>query len=309
MLSKQLTGAAGYFMSFSDPFLSLEDYYHNTQEAAMEFHRVGLPVFFLSRLAYPSWAIDLLSKNPYSYAQKSLNTPDPEDWTALSPGALPLLDHMEEIRELKRRGIYVSIQCNPVVPGIVTHDDVERLFEMLAEAGADHVIVKFVEAGFSWAPAMVDRIVQRFGDNRAAGFRDLFTQNIGSMRTVDEEYRMEGHRRYRAKATKLGLSYATCFEYRRERDASGTILPGAGVSVGHDFLTADQCHGHRVPMFTRNRSTSDSGKPVMFREVSECPPSGCLTCGSDNGGEPRCGNIERGLAKAMKPADYRLPVR
>jgi DNA repair photolyase len=294
-LKKNRTGAAGYFSSFSDPFLALETYYHNTQHAAEAFDEVGLPVFFLSRLQYPGWALDLLQKNKYSYAQKSINTPDPDDWAKLSPGALPLMDHLDEIREMRRRGIYVSIQVNPIVPGIVSHDDVERLFEMLADAGANHVIVKFVEAGFSWAPAMVDRIVQRFGDNRATEFRDLFVQNIGGQRTVAEEYRLEGHRRYQAKAIKLGLSYAVCYEYR--------AVPGtAGVSLGREFMTSDQCHGQRVPMFTRLDTS------VPFSEVEACPPSGCLTCSADNEGEPKCGNDLLGSAKAMRSPDYKTPV-
>ena len=294
-LKKNKAGAAGYFSSFSDPFLALEDYYHNTQGAAEAFHEVGLPVFFLSRLQYPGWALDLLQKNKYSYAQKSINTPDPDDWAKLSPGALPLMDHLDEIREMRRRGIYVSIQVNPIVPGIVNHDDVEHLFEMLAEAGANHVIVKFVEAGYSWAPAMVERIVHRFGDNRAAVFRDLFTQNIGGQKTVDQEYRLEGHNRYRRKAQSLGLTYAVCYEYR--------AVPGtAGVSLGREFMTSDQCHGQRVPMFSR-LSTD-----VPFSEVEACPPSGCLTCAPDNEGEPRCGNSLMGEAKAMRAADYKQPI-
>lgn len=294
-LKKNKAGAAGYFSSFSDPFLALEDYYHNTQGAAEAFHEVGLPVFFLSRLQYPGWALDLLQKNKYSYAQKSINTPDPDDWAKLSPGALPLMDHLDEIREMRRRGIYVSIQVNPIVPGIVNHDDVEHLFEMLAEAGANHVIVKFVEAGYSWAPAMVERIVHRFGDNRAAVFRDLFTQNIGGQKTVDQEYRLEGHNRYRRKAQSLGLTYAVCYEYR--------AVPGtAGVSLGREFMTSDQCHGQRVPMFSR-LSTD-----VPFSEVAACPPSGCLTCAPDNEGEPRCGNSLMGEAKAMRAADYKQPI-
>jgi DNA repair photolyase len=294
-LKRQRTAAAGYFSSFSDPFLALEGWYHNTQGAAEAFDEVGLPVFFLSRLQYPGWALDLLQRNKYSYAQKSLNTPDPEDWAKLSPGALPLLDHMDEIREMRRRGIYVSIQVNPIIPGIVSHEDVEHLFEMLAEAGANHVIVKFVEAGFSWAPAMVDRITHRFGANRSAAFRDMFTQNIGGQKTVEEGYRLEGHARYQRKATSLGLTYATCYEYRS--------VPGtAGVSVGREFMTSDQCHGQRVPMFTRYFTD------VPFSEVEVCPPSGCLTCSADNEGEPRCGNELLGQAKAMRTADYKQPV-
>jgi DNA repair photolyase len=291
-LASMRTATAGYFSSFNDPFLEVEKYYHNTQNGVQAFLDAGLPVFFLSRLAYPDWAIDALRKNPLSYAQKSINTPDPEDWAKLSPGALPLLDHMEEIRKLKQAGIYVSIQCNPIIAGIVTHEDVEQLFEMLAEAGADHVIIKFVEANHPWAPAMVERITKKFGDNRAAAFRDLFVENsCGGQKTIEEGYRREGATRYRAKATKLGMTFSLCYEYTRRPD-------GIWKSMGPEFLTADQCHGHRVPIHTKGRDS-------MFHPLEVCPPSGCLRCADTNKGEPRCGSELLGQAKALRLSDLR----
>lgn len=301
-LSKMKASAAGYFSSFTDPFLPLEDYYHNTRDGAQAFVDQGLPVFFLSRRPYPDWAYDMLAKNKYSYAQKSINTPDAEDWKKLSPGAIPLDENLAEIRELSKRGIYVSIQVNPIMPGITSHEEIEELFAKLKEAGADHVIVKFVEAGYSWAPTMVQRVKQRFGDNRGAMFEGLFTQNIGGQRTIEEEYRLEGHRIYRAAADRLGLTYATCYEYKR-----GNNVPGGpdsvGVSVGPEFMSSDQCHGKRVPMFSRMFTD------IPFSEVEECPPSGCLSCAPDNGGTPLCGNELLGAAKAMRNTDYREPVR
>src|SRR5690606_38270877 len=128
-------------------------------------------------------------KNPHSYAQKSINTCDERDWQLLSPGAQPLLQHIQEIEKLKRRGIYVSIQVNPIVPGVTTINDIRKLFRMLAEVGTDHVIVKFVEANYSWAPAMIDRMVKRFGD-RGRDFAKLFTDNQGGERCVEESYRL-----------------------------------------------------------------------------------------------------------------------
>lgn len=291
-LSTMRTSAAGYFSSFTDPFLPLEDYYHNTQEGVRAFTDNGLPIFFLSRLSYPDWAIDALRKSPFSYAQKSINTPDPEDWKKLSPGALGLLDHMEEIRKLRAAGIYVSIQVNPIVAGVVTHEDVEQLFEMLAEAGANHVIVKFVEANHPWAAAMVERITQRFGGNRAAAFRELFTENsCGGQKTITEEYRREGHTRYQKKATELGMTYSLCYEY--------TKASGEWHSMGPEFITSDQCHGHRVPMHVRPAL----GEP--FAPLSACPPSGCLSCADDNGGKSRCGSDLLGSAKALRLPDLR----
>ena len=298
MLAKTLSSTAGYFSSFTDPFLPLEDIYHNSQEGSQAFTDLGLPVFFLSRLHYPGWAIDTLQKNPYSYAQKSLNTGVPADYKKLSPGAISLDDHLEEVRVLRSLGIYTSIQVNPVLPGIVSKEDIRLLFEKLATVRNNHVIVKFVEAGYSWADTMVERLLHRFGPEKANAFKALFTENQGgSQRTIVEAYRMEAHALYRQWATELGMTYSTCYEYRRGK-------PGEPkwVSVGREFTTADQCHGQRVPMFTRPSPLHS------FREVSECAPTGCLYCADDNAGKPRCGCSTFGDARALRAPDYKKPV-
>lgn len=291
-LGAMRTSAAGYFSSFTDPFLPLEDLYHNTQRGVQAFVDEGLPVFFLSRLAYPDWAFDVLRLNPFSYAQKSINTPSQSDWEKLSPGAASLDQHFAEIAALRAQGTYVSIQCNPVIAGITPHEEVEELFGLLASAGANHVIVKFVEANAPWAPAMVERITKRFGANRAAAFRDLFTENsAGAQKTVEAKYRLEGHERYRAQATKLGMTYATCYEYVK--------TPSGHASLGPVYTTADQCHGHRVPMHTR-RTLAE-----RFAPLADCPPSGCLLCADGNAGKPRCGSELLGLAKDLRMSDLK----
>jgi DNA repair photolyase len=303
-LDKMKTASAGYFSSFTDPFLPLEKYYRNTRTAATAFADRGLPVFFLSRLKYPDWAFDLLKRNPYSYAQKSINTCDPEDWKKLSPGAQPLLEHIEEIRELRRQGIYTSIQVNPIIPGVTEIAEIKQLFEMLAAVGNNHVIVKFVEAGYNWAPAMIQRLKQRFGDNRGGVFESLFTDNMGGQKCVDEQWRMEAHRELQPHATKLGMTYATCYEYEYiDRAPDGTLNSKRTRSVGKQFLTADQCHGKRVPMFTRIDTA------VPFHEVAECPPSGCLSCGDDDPeGRGACGSLLFGAAKSNKLKDFKHSV-
>ena len=303
MLSRAQSSTAGYFSSFTDPFLPIESVYHNTQQGAEAFVELGLPIFFLSRLLYPSWTFDLLTRSPYSYAQKSLNTGSAEDYAKFSPGAAVLADHLDEIKEMRKWGIYTSIQVNPVVPGITSHDDIRDLFEKLAEVGNNHVIVKFVEAGHSWSPAMIERLAKRFGAMRAAKFTELFTENqAGAQKTICEPYRLEGHKLYKQWATELGMTYATCYEYRRG-------IPGQGepmwLSVGREYTTADQCHGQRVPMFTR-KSLHDP-----FTEVKECPPTGCLYCADDNEGVPLCGDEGFGEARALKPIDFKrvIPIK
>lgn len=301
-LSKMYRGSAAYFTSFTDPFLPLERWYHNSQKGAQACVDIGLPIFFLSRLKYPTWAINLLRKNKYSYAQKSINTPDPKDWKKLSPGALPLQDHFKDITRLKNAGIYVSIQVNPVLPGITTNKQIVKLFRMLAEAGADHVIVKFAEAGYSWASTMEKRFIAKFGE-RGRSFAKLFTDNIGGQRSIQEEYRLRAHAIYRREADKCGLTYSVCYEYKYERDSSGIIISKTGISLGPELTTSAQCHGQRVPVYTRK----DLKK--KFRPIKVCPPSGCLYCSEKNVGEPLCGDTLLGNAQALKLADFRRPIK
>jgi len=172
---------------------------------------------------------------------------------------------------------------------------------MLKDAGADHVIVKFVEAAYSWAPAMVRNMVRRFGE-RGKTFEGLFTQNIGSERTVEEKYRLRAHKLFSTRAKHLGLTYATCYEYEYERDAQGNVLSKTGISIGRKYTTASQCHGHQVPVYTRD------SEEELFHPVEECPPSGCLYCASENKGKPRCGDELAGQANALKLADLKIPI-
>ena len=63
MIGKLRTGTAGYFSSFTDPFLPLESIYHNTRSGAEAFDRAGLPVFFLWRFAARN-SLDPLYQEP-----------------------------------------------------------------------------------------------------------------------------------------------------------------------------------------------------------------------------------------------------
>jgi hypothetical protein len=245
----------------------------------------------------------LLKQNKYSYAQKSINTIDPDDWHKLSPGAISLPDNFEEVKALHKAGIYVSIQVNPIMAGIVSNEQIVELIHKLASCGADHLIFKFAEIAYPSRASLIDIMTLQFGPERGAKFKELFTCSIGHQATVDEAYRLNALDLFAKECKKAKVSMATCYEFRFERDERGRIVNRTGVSIGRDYLTADQCHGHRVPMFTRRFI----GAP--FLEVEECPPSGCLHCGDENEGNAgECGSKFMASAKALEFSDYKLPV-
>lgn len=297
------TATAFYMSSFIDPFMPLEEIYHNTRRTAEVAVDNGLPMFFLTRRVAPPWVFDYLKKNPYSYMQFSLNTPDPEDWKKLSPKAAPLQTQFDQVREFHRQGIYVSIQVNPILAGITTARQIVELIHILAEAGADHLIFKFVEIVTPSRKAVVTQMYNRFEFARAQRFDSLFCEVIGGMYTIAEEYRKRALDIFSKECKKAGVTMALCYEYEYERDANGMIIDSTGVSMGGKYLTADQCHGHRVPVFTRP-TTEDE-----WEEIKGCPPSGCLTCSSQFKQEVPCSNDYLASAPAWTPAAMKLPAR
>lgn len=295
-------GTAVYMSSFIDPFVELEEHYHNTQNCAEAAVDAGLPIFFLTRKLVPGWAYDLLKKNKHSYQQFSINTSNPEDWRRLSPRALPLDQMIEQVREMRRQGIYVSIQVNPIVAGVVSNDDIVKLVHMLGQAGANHLIFKFVEIVYPSAGALVKQLTTRFGADRANKFDGLFNCNIGGVRTIDEQYRKDALDIYSRECKKAGVTMSLCYEYEFERDSDGKILSKSGINLGPKYMTSDQCHGQRVPMYVRDRLDEP------FHPLSVCPPSGCLTCGEQSGGDDKvpCGSPLMGAARALEPQDYKI---
>jgi hypothetical protein len=125
-------------------------------------------------------------------------------------------------------------------------------------------------------------------------FRNLMVEHqAGNQITVSEEYRREGHARYYKKCKEVGITSSLCYEYTKRND-------GRWISLGPEFITSDQCHGRRVPWFTRIGD--------HFQPLSTCPPSGCLSCAdTSTDGKGQCGSTLLGAAKALKISDLRRP--
>lgn len=296
-------GTAVYMSSFIDPFMELEEIYHNTQHTAEAATDAGLPIFFLTRKIVPDWAYDLLKLNPHSYQQFSINTSSPSDWRKLSPRAASLEEMIGQVAEMHRRGIYVSIQVNPICAGITSNEDIVQLIHQLAAAGANHLIFKFVEIVYPSVKSLVWQMKKRFGEERGGRFEALFDCNIGGVRTINEEYRKAALDLFSIECKKAGVTMSLCYEYEFERDALGQVLRKRGVSMGPKYMTSDQCHGHRVPMYTRE------SEHELFKPLEVCPPSGCLTCGEQSGGDDKvpCGSPLLGAATALEPKNFRHP--
>lgn len=309
-VSRMLTAAPFYMSSFLEPFNELEPHYQNTRKTAKVALDNKLPMFFLTRKTAPDWVYDYLKQNEYSYMQFSINTSNHDDWMRLSPMANTLQQQIDQVRAFHEAGIYVSIQVNPICAGVTSNEDIVKLIHMLAEAGADHLIFKFVEIGTYSRKGMIQGMRERFHDADAGGgntrvdlFDYLFSEIIGGFYTIKEDYRKAALDLFADECKRAGVTMATCYEYEYGRDKAGNITNKTGTSMGKKYLTADQCHGHRVPMFTRD-STDDP-----WKEIKGCPPSGCLTCQDDAGKqETPCHNPILASAPALTPGDLLGPA-
>jgi DNA repair photolyase len=299
-LAKMQFGWNAYISSFTEAFQKLEDKFHNTEQLSEVITSYGLPLFYLTRQIPPDWALNYLLKSKYSYQQFSIITSDRTVYRKLSPGAAPLDDILKFIKqELKPRGIYVSIQINPILPGIITKQDILNLIAELGQAGANHCIFKFVEIVTPAAGAMVDKMNRMFPGEKSAEFETLFSQTIGGLRTVKEDYRIRMLDSFAEATAAAGMTMGLCYEYCYDRDESGHIRDKTGVSLGKRYCTGDQCHGFRTPIHVKK-----SGK---FYPLEVCPPSGCLYCEETHKGKkeiPPCGVSKLMRAKALKPSDY-----
>ena len=304
-IGKSCTAAAFYISSFTEPFQVLEKHYHNTERLSQVAIDNGLPIFFLTRQIPPGWAMDALKKNRYSYQQFSINTPSPRDWVKFSPFAARLPELLNAVRECADRKIYVSVQCNPIMAGITTVEDVLDLIGMLKRYGTNHIIFKFVEIVSPAVGPMVEKAKRLFGQKRGTAFEDLFCETIGGVRTIAEEWRRDALSQFLVKTKKVKMTMSTCYEYGYEKDDEGHILSRAGISLGPEYTTSDQCHGKRIPVYSRPQTG------YAFRPVKGCAPSGCLYCADKHGSEDNCpcNNLLLASAPALKAADYRAPAQ
>ncbi len=281
----QICGAA-YISSFTEPFQELENAYHITERLSKYVIESGLPLFYLSRKDPPAWAKDALLTNSYNYMQWSVCTSNQDTLRKLSPGALSLDRMLKRTQEYSAAGIYTSFQCNPILPGIVSLEELEILIALLAQAGGRHIIFKFAEQVSGNKKILFDRL-ESSGAAGVEKFEQLFTQFIGGVYTVNEQFRKNWLSHLLGVTRKHNMTMSTCYEYYDNDRAGANMAPW--------FTTSDQCHGRGVPMFYRNGA--------KFKPLPGCYRKGCLYCAEY--GTRVCGNNLLLQAQALSYKEFR----
>jgi len=288
-ISKLMVASAAYISSFTEPFQYLEAKYHVTQRLSDVLNKAGLPLFYLTRLIPPDWAVDALLANPYSYMQWSINTSNESHRRRMSPGVAKLEVVLDKIRELRDLGLFISIQCNQVLAGITSLQELVDLVNLVADAGANHIIFKFAEQVYSNRTLLLERLAKSRLPN-VDKFDELLSQKIGGVYTIDQAVRVEWLNVLLAETRNAGITMSTCYEYYDD----GTQ---GGANYAPYVTTSDQCHGRGVPIFYRPEPGDE------FLPLSGCYRKGCLYC-ADHGTQA-CQNETLLQAKALEYKDLR----
>lgn len=280
---KLMVSGAAYITSFSEPFHPLEDEYAITQDLTQVFVDEGLPIFYLSRMMPPDWAVDALLQNPYSYMQWSILTSNADHHRRMCPGAFELEDVLEMMQVMSDLGIFISVQINPIMAGVTTLEDIVKLVRLVSLFGGHHVIFKFVEQVANNRQIIVDRMRQR-GLPNADYFDSIFNQVIGGVYTIQQDIRLEWLKILLEETRKAKISMSLCYEYYDNGLAGANLAPW--------FTTADQCHGRGVPLYFR----PEPGAP--FEPLPGCYRKGCLYC--EDYGTAACDNEQLLAATALE---------
>ena len=292
-LAKQLSNiqvcGAAYISSFTEPFQPLENHYHITERLTNILLKEGLPVFYLSRKLPPKWAVEALLENSYSYMQWSVNTSNNDHYRKMSPGSYTIDEVLTAVSDLSYMGIYTSFQCNPIIAGVTTLDDLKELVRLGAEAGLDHIIFKFAEQVFNQRQLLIDRLTAHKLPNVDI-FESLFNQTIGGVYAVQQDVRVDWLNELLECTREHKITMSTCYEYYDNGAAGASLAPWFTTSRGG-------CHGQIVPVHYR----SEPNQP--FVPLPGCFESGCLYC--EEYGTQACDNDILLDAKALAYKDLR----
>lgn len=291
-LDSLYTAPQFYISSFTEPFQQLESEYHVVQRLTEGLLERNVPFFYLTRLIPPDWALDALTQIPNCYLQMSINTSIEKDWRKLSPGAPKLEEMYELIAKAKQMGIYVSIQCNPILLGISTMQHMTQLIHNLSVAGVDHIIFKFIEIVYNRANVLVS-VLERMFPGRVGDFERVFTQHIGGHRVIAQSIRSAALDIFSKHVYRSKMTMSVCYEFQ---DGLPRFGYGSCASMSPDYTTSEQCHGKASPIYFR-RDLNEK-----FQPFKKCPGV-CLYC-EERYGNP-CGNDILKQAKAMKFSDWK----
>jgi DNA repair photolyase len=143
--------------SATDPYIRQEEKYRITQKYLEQILKYEFPVLMITKSTLILRDLELLKKidrvaiHATDLKEKikrgaiisfSFSTLDENLAATLEPGAPSPIQRLETMKACKDAGLFVGMNCMPVLPGISdTHDELEKMIVAAKQYGADYILI------------------------------------------------------------------------------------------------------------------------------------------------------------------------
>jgi DNA repair photolyase len=223
--------------------------YALTEKIIAEAVNQSVPVDVISKGRYSDDAIRLMARQKGCIGQVTMLTPREELQKRLMQGAATTEELFENVRRLRRAGVFTIVRIDPVIPGLTDDlDDLRNMMKDVSAAGAQHVIVSAMRIPYR----MKERIFQDLSalgvDGKYA--RELYTDWYDGSVHPKWDYRKPLFDELSAEAKRRGMTFALCREFVKEE--------GKLVGLNGRYCTAESCEGEKYVLESQSQRVSES---------------------------------------------------
>ena len=242
------------FGADADVFMSLNRRYHVTEKTMEVLNKWGVPFSVTTKGVYTDWAIEELSKNPYSWAQMSVITTDEELRKQIIPGedGATVEQIRDNVKRLKAAGIHVTARVQPYIVGLSEKPDV--LIGEIADMGFDSIVFGFMRAPMGAGK----QLLQSYSEISGKDFSKLYCEKTPGYWQISDSRALKILERVRKACDENHLSLGLCDTYVKNEDgtyrslqkefgtcaACETVNSYGWVRQGDKFVKVDRCVGN-----------------------------------------------------------------
>ena len=203
------------FNTASDCFQPHPDILEIAHESMRILLSRGVTISFLTKGRIPASFIRLFAEYPELVrARMGMVSPFEDFRRRFEPGAAPIEERLEAIRELKQADVSLSVRVDPVIPFVSDDEETfSRLLQLLSEQGVAQASLSYLQL----RPGVLERLREELPGTQFQLLSGCFRSGEWARpdgttwsRLVPASLRRKGHERFREQARLHGMEVAIC---------------------------------------------------------------------------------------------------
>lgn len=256
------------FGADADVFMDLNDKYHLTEKTMRVLNEFHAPYSITTKGLFSKEAIVLMSLSEYSWAQFSMLSLKDNTNAKFITNPAPVKSVEKNIRQLKNRGVKVTVRIQPYIPYVTTY--LALFISTLKDWGVDNIVLGTMRFPMSKGKDALNIYPGLMGLSNT-DFTKLFTEitpgywqlpNLRIIQTVELAAKL---------CNQYGLKFGLCDTYVKGED--GKFISLQSKYGSHRSCECVRCYGFRKV----------NG---VFERIEKCPGT-CMSCKKSN-----CGHRE-----------------